>query len=550
MLSLAAGLPAWAQSAAGVQSLPLELRSAGTDCESCARPVAPTASGTVPSSASATSFRLVDVRLSGAQVLGLAELRELTAPYIGKDVTLADLETLTRTITQRYRDRGYFLAQAVLPVQTVRDGIVEVSILEGRIGKVDVIVAPEAPISEARVRGFLAPVAAGETVNAAAYERAMLLLSDLPGLRVGSTLEAGVQTHVNDLNVEVAAAPRWSFVAEADNHGTREAGRYRAGGSVRLNSPLGIGDNLDARLLVSNGSATQFGRVSYEAPVGTAGWRIGAGVSRVNYELGGEFEALGAQGTADLFDVSLSYALVRQRGHNLFLRLAAEGKRLTDEYAALDYRLRKRVQGVGLGWAWERRDELLGGGYWSSSGTLYQGRLTLRDADAFVYDQRLGGLNTAGSFSKLTARASRLQALGGNHTLYLSMGGQWASKNLDAAEKLALGGPRAVRAYPAGEVLVDQGLIGTAEWRWALNDELTPFVFYDAARGRLMHDEPALYLGPTHRSLRGAGIGLSWARAGSFTLNATLAWRAGTPPATTDGGGSGPRLYVHFQKNF
>ena len=41
-----------------------------------------------------------------------------------------------------------------------------------------------------------------------------------------------------------------------------------------------------------------------------------------------------------------------------------------------------------------------------------------------------------------------------------------------------------MRAYPVGEVLVDQGLIGTAEWRWALNDELTPFVFYDAARGR------------------------------------------------------------------
>jgi hemolysin activation/secretion protein len=32
-----------------------------------------------------------------------------------------------------------------VPVQTVRDGIVEISVIEGRLGKVDVVVAPDAP---------------------------------------------------------------------------------------------------------------------------------------------------------------------------------------------------------------------------------------------------------------------------------------------------------------------------------------------------------------------------------------------------------------------
>jgi filamentous hemagglutinin family protein len=74
------------------------------------------------------------------------------------------------------------------------------------------------------------------------------------------------------------------------------------------------------------------------------------------------------------------------------------------------------------------------------------------------------------------------------HSLYLSLGGQWASKNLDGSEKLALGGARAVRAYPSGELLVDQGLIGTVEWRWSLNEELTPFLFYDAAHGKIVRN--------------------------------------------------------------
>ncbi|WP_226858500.1 hypothetical protein [Diaphorobacter aerolatus] len=52
------------------------------------------------------------------------------------------------------------------------------------------------------------------------------------------------------------------------------------------------------------------------------------------------------------------------------------------------------------------------------------------------------------------------------------------------------------------------------------------------------------------RSLRGAGLGLSWARAGDFSINATLAWRAGTQVPVTDGGKRGVRLYVQAQKTF
>ncbi|RYF78524.1 MAG: ShlB/FhaC/HecB family hemolysin secretion/activation protein [Comamonadaceae bacterium] len=552
-----AALPAAAQGQP--QTLPgvggTQLLPTSDPCASCAAPVAqaPTAPQTLPATpvpASSASFRLNDLRLNGAEALSAEELRSTTAPYIGRDVTLADLESLAQAITQRYRERGYFLAQAVVPVQTVQGGIVEISVIEGRIGKVNVIVAPEAPISEARVRGFLAPVAVGQVVNAPAYERAMLLLSDMPGVRVGSALSEGSQTGTTDLAVEVNPEPRLAFAVEGDNHGSRDSGRFRVGGTLRWASPLGIGDNLDLRALISNGSGVRFGRLAYEMPVGTSGLRAGLGLSRVSYQLGGEFEALDAQGRADVFDVSLSYPLIRQRQHNLFLRFSADSKRLTDEFIALDFAARKRVRGAGLGWAWERRDDLLGGGYWASSGTVYRGRLSMRDVDSLGADQALGGHHTEGGFSKASILFSRLQVLMPQHALFVSLGGQWASKNLDASEKLALGGPRAVRAYPAGEVLVDQGLVGTVEWRWSANAELTPFVFYDAARGDVFKQPSAFDPASNRRSLRGAGIGLSWVRAGNFTINASLAWRAGTAPARTDGGGRNPRLYVHAQKSF
>ncbi|WP_256328971.1 ShlB/FhaC/HecB family hemolysin secretion/activation protein [Variovorax sp. YR634] len=532
-----------------------ELLPTKDPCGTCDRPLAQATGAVAPQSLPApprptgATFKLNDLRLNGVKALTNEELQTITGPYIGRDVTLTDLEELAKAITARYKERGYFLAQAVVPVQTVRDGIVEISVIEGRLGKVDVVVAPDAPIAESRVRGFLAPLQPGEAVSAPAYERAMLLLSDQPGVKVSSGLQEGAQAGTTDLSVEVAAAPRWAFTAEADNHGTKESGRYRVGGTARWLSPFGIGDNLDMRVMVSDSNALQYGRIAYEAPIGTSGLRAGVGLSRVSYELGGQFVDLDARGRANVLDFSLNYPLIRQRQQNLFLRLGVDVKDLTDELRAADFSSKKRVNGLSLGWTWERRDELLGGGYWASSGTLYHGSLSIRDPESRDFDRSITGHNTEGGFTKLSFQLSRLQAIVPRHSLYLSLGGQWASKNLDASEKLALGGARAVRAYPSGELLVDQGVIGTVEWRWSLNEELTPFLFYDAAHGKIVRN-PTPYDGINSHSLRGYGVGLSWSRPGNFSINATLAWRAGTPPAQTDGGGRNPRLYVQLIKAF
>ncbi|UVH56816.1 ShlB/FhaC/HecB family hemolysin secretion/activation protein [Variovorax paradoxus] len=532
-----------------------ELLPTKDPCGTCDRPLAQATGAVAPQSLPApprptgATFKLNDLRLNGVKALTNEELQTITGPYIGRDVTLTDLEELAKAITARYKERGYFLAQAVVPVQTVRDGIVEISVIEGRLGKVDVVVAPDAPIAESRVRGFLAPLQPGEAVSAPAYERAMLLLSDQPGVKVSSGLQEGAQAGTTDLSVEVAAAPRWAFTAEADNHGTKESGRYRVGGTARWLSPFGIGDNLDMRVMVSDSNALQYGRIAYEAPIGTSGLRAGVGLSRVSYELGGQFVDLDARGRANVLDFSLNYPLIRQRQQNLFLRLGVDVKDLTDELRAADFSSKKRVNGLSLGWTWERRDDLLGGGYWASSGTLYHGNLSIRDPESRDFDRSITGHNTEGGFTKLSFQLSRLQAIVPRHSLYLSVGGQWASKNLDASEKLALGGARAVRAYPSGELLVDQGVIGTVEWRWSLNEELTPFLFYDAAHGKIVRN-PTPYDGINSHSLRGYGVGLSWSRPGNFSINATLAWRAGTPPALTDGGGRNPRLYVQLIKAF
>ena len=57
-----------------------------------------------------------------------------------------------------------------------------------------------------------------------------------------------------------------SFSADLDNEGSRATGEYRAGATLRMNSPFSRGDNLDLRLFNSFGKGLSFGRVSYETP--------------------------------------------------------------------------------------------------------------------------------------------------------------------------------------------------------------------------------------------------------------------------------------------
>src|SRR3546814_798320 len=113
------------------------------------------------------------------------------------------------------------------------DGVVEISVVEGRLGQVTVQVDPKAPIDEARVRAMLAPLQPGQPLHRERYERAMLLLSDLPGLRVQSAIEPGLEPGTTDLTVQVAPGDRVRASVELDNYGTREVGRERLGGTLR-----------------------------------------------------------------------------------------------------------------------------------------------------------------------------------------------------------------------------------------------------------------------------------------------------------------------------
>ena len=131
-------------------------------------------------------------------------------------------------IADYYHRNGYFVAQAYLPAQDIKDGAVTIAVIEGRYGSVTL--RNQSKLSDALANGLLGGLNSGDTIAIAPLENRLLLLSDIPGVNVKSTLAPGAAVGTSDLIVDVTPGRRVTGSVEADNAGNRYTGEYRAGG--------------------------------------------------------------------------------------------------------------------------------------------------------------------------------------------------------------------------------------------------------------------------------------------------------------------------------
>jgi hemolysin activation/secretion protein len=491
------------------------------------------------------SVRIDRLRVTGATLFAEDVLIAASGFRPGEEMNLADLRRAAARISAYYNQRGYFLARAYLPDQSVEQGSVTIALLEGRYGAIRF--ENRSGLSDRVALRRLGGIDNGDIVSSAPLERRLLLLSDLPGITLKSTLAPGGAVGTSDLLVDLARGRRVTGNVEADNAGNRYTGTYRAGGTLNLNNLAGIGDLVSLRLLAST-SGLAYGRAAFELPVGNLA--IGIAYSHFRYDLGREFESLGAHGTADVASLYASYPLIRSRKANLYALAALDANAFHDRIDLVSGRSEKNSRVLNLGFRGDFEDRLGGGGWNVFSASWAIGELDLqspldRAADALT-------ARSDGRFSKVQFGFGRLQNVSGPLTLYGSLRGQLAFDNLDSSEKMELGGAYGVRAYPEGEAYGDQGYVATIEARLALSPtgfpgQLQPFAFVDTGEVRYAHNP--WFATANHARRSGIGAGLAWFGPNHLMLKATYAHRLGDAPVT-----SGPdhhdRFWFQLSKGF
>ncbi|MDP2834539.1 MAG: ShlB/FhaC/HecB family hemolysin secretion/activation protein [Pseudomonadota bacterium] len=394
--------------------------------------------------------------------------------------------------------------------------------VEGRYGEVK----PGAGLDPDTLRAALETqgIAAGRPIRRADLERGLLLLEDLGHAGVRASLRSGASVGTGDLLVDTAGLPPWSGDLGLDTYGAESSGQTRLNAGIQYHG--GRGDL--ARLRFTHGEGLDYLLTSYQRPVGNHGLKLGLNQTWMRYDLDGAFAALGAQGDSRITALNAVYPLHLSQTGKLHASASLEHKALKDDTNAGNS-ADKRIDLATLGLS----------GVLAAPGRLYQGRasLTLGDLDLGrnpaqqAADAAAG--RTQGHYAVVRADGRGQFDLNNGQSLALKLEGQFADGNLDSSEKLALGGPHAVRAYATGESAADAGLIAHLEWTVPLPGRTRITAFLDAGYAQLNQNLYPGALAAGQRNgygLYGAGGELAWSNSSGLSARLTLATRLGEPP--------------------
>lgn len=499
-----------------------------------------------PRSADNTKFPVRAIQISGNTLLPTDTLHALVASGEGHELSLNDLDELAQKISDYYHDHGYPLATAYVPAQTLHDGVVRMAVVEARYGKV--VLQNQSAVGNHPLDATLSPLQSGQPVREYGLERSLLLLSDIPGAIVNSTMRPGDQDGTSDLLVNVTSAPRYTGTLGLDNYGNAYTDRVRLSGTFDINGLFHQGDLLDANA-VSSGAGMSYGHVGYRYLLTGQGTTLGVAVSGLTYKLGNGLADLHAHGTATTQSVNLSQPFIRNTAGNLYAQLEFDHKRLYDDIDLAGLQTHRHANSWVLTVAGDQRDRT-GITNFNVSGTA--GRLYLDNFQTLFADYF--GARTAGKYVKIDYSVSRLQQLNPANALYFGFSGQHANKNLDTSEQFYLGGPSTVRGYDIGVVSGAQGNLATIEFRHdftiaALPGPWQASAFVDSGRV-LVYKDPFL-LGPNSARLSSAGMGLHWSAPHDWVVGASVATPVGSKPALLGPHAStSTRFWLQVQRGF
>ena len=486
------------------------------------------------------------IQLTGMRAYSETDLVMQTAFKPNSELTLPELRVMAAKIADYYHKNGYFVAQAYLPAQEIKNGVVSIAVIEGQYGKI--IVRNPTNLSNRLVNSQLEGINSGDVITSVPLENRLLLLSDIAGVNINSTLAPGADVGTSDLIVDVTPGARVNGSIEADNAGNRYTGKNRIGATIHVNNLAGQGDVVSLRVLTS-GEGLNYAKAAYQIQLAKA--TVGVGYSWLEYELGEEFTSLDAHGDAKIASVYGSYPLIRSRNTNLYTDILYENKVLQDEIGALGLVTDKKVNALTAALRGEYLDKWAGGSF-SYSVAATVGDLNIQTPAARAIDALTA--RSDGHYTKLTFNASRLQRVTDSVSLYAGLNAQLASKNLDNSEKMQLGGMYAVRAYPEGEAYADEGFVLTLEARQNLpkfseemSGQLQLVGFIDT--GRVNIDQTPWSTGDNTRSLSGVGVGINWSDYNNFLVKLAYAQKLGSEQATSAPDSNG-QFWVQLVKYF
>ncbi|MFZ2156074.1 MAG: POTRA domain-containing protein [Bradyrhizobium sp.] len=406
-------------------------------------------------------FVLRKVSLTGAGAIPREKLVRAYQPYLGKNVSQADLAAIASAISDIYRAAGFHLSRAIVPPQDIQGGHVRLQVIEGSIAEVAL---KGEGADRFGVRPLLGPVLAEQPSRLTTLERQLLLINGRPGVRITDTAleELGVASGRFRL---VVFLKTWHIFTSfgLDNLGSSAVGPWQSYATGAFNSYLVPGDVLALNLSTTPGDPRElaFGRLSYDVPVGTDGGRLGASALYSEVRPGDIRRLFNDVTKTESFEVHGSVVPLQSQKSTLTITAAA-GFSNVSESDVIGPIYRDYIRTVSLTSDYRLQDNFGGNNYLTVMGR--------QGLDIFGASQQDDGFSSrygaSSTFSVLGLWFTRYQTLSDAWSVKLSAAGQIASGPLFLSQQFYLGGAAFGRGYGSAEISGDNGMAGSLELRF------------------------------------------------------------------------------------
>lgn len=408
-------------------------------------------------------FLLNDVAFDASEVLSEEELRRIAAGYTGREIAIKELYRLVEEVNALYKEKGYLTCRAFLQPQTIKQGVVKITLIEGRTGEVRV--QGNADTKERYITRRL-HLTNGEIANINVLNKDLLLFNASNDAQLRIMMRAGEQPGTTDYVIAVFEPQRRSISVYGDNAGNDTSGEWRGGIFFNDRSLSGRRDSLSLSSIWSEGTKA-FGGM-YVTPVGRSGTKLGFNYSANSVHIvDGYLEDLQVRGHSSAYGVSLIQPLV-----------VTDGMRSEASLGYSRQNSRTDVHSLDMPWVDDRVD-----GYTASFS------LTNYGASSVIY-QRHG--YRLGSFDQLTGEDRNYgkyifnglyqKTYGHGQRLSARVDAQWSSTQyLASAEQFYIGGMTSVRGYKESLLGGDSGYSASLEYDVPLDKKraTSAFAFFD-----------------------------------------------------------------------
>ena len=410
-------------------------------------------------------FVLRGVTLAGAFALPYDQLAAAYQPYLGKQVSQADLAAIAACITDLYRAAGFHLSRAIVPAQDIQNGQVRIQVIEGSITEL-VLTGDDA--EQFGVRPLLNPLLAERPSRLATLERQLLMINGRPGVRITDSQleEIGGATGRFRLIVQLKTWHVYAYVG-LDNLGSASIGPWQTYATGAFNSYLLPGDSLTLNLstIANEPHELGFGRLSYDAPVGVDGFRIGASALYSEARPGDDRRLVNDTTRTDSVELHGAIVPLLSQQQTLTLTAAAgfsnvSEKNLFSPMFGPIYN--DRIRMVSLTSDYRLQDAFGGTNY---ATLTYRQGLDIFGATPFG-DDFASRTGAAPNFSVLNFYYTRYQTFSDVWSAKISTASQIASGPLFLSQQFYLGGAAFGRGYGAAEISGDNGIAGSFEMRF------------------------------------------------------------------------------------